>query len=216
LDVKAIIIPELSPQYSPSWKVTLFRESRDDYEGQITIITLSEFVRLLKTCYHSWLELLYTNYYYCNPKLKHYWDDFRNLRERIVRYDDFHCLDALMDYLNEQSSIARKHGNMGSRRRENKRVAYTCRIKRLLDNYIAGLPYEKNFLLDETEKEELLYYKLYSNLGLEERLAIIDDYIATSKAKVEEYKQNNKNIVDNEVFEILKILCDAILLTAQE
>lgn len=184
-------------------------------EGHIDIITLNEFIYSLKIGYHSWVELLYTDYYYCPPKFRPQWQIFRSLRERLARHDDFACLQSEIDYLNNQFEIAKIKDEINDIRRENKRLAYIYRIKLLVDNYMAGFPYNNNFHLKDEDRDLLMFYKLKSTYNLEERLAIMSSFIFEANEAATIYKANHENKVDTEVFEILKILAKEIVEVAR-
>lgn len=211
IDVKAIIIPELSPGYSRKWQATFFKPDN----GHIDVITLNDFIHFLKTGYHSWVELLYTKYCYCPLKFRKQWKIFRGLRERITRYNDFLCLNSEIDYLNNQFQIAETKDEINDTRRENKRLAYVYRIKLLVDNYMAGLPYENNFHLSEENQKLLMFYKLESTYNLEERLAIMSDFISKANKDAANYKSSRENVIDKEVFEILETLSKEIVEVAK-
>jgi hypothetical protein len=184
-------------------------------EGHIDIITLNEFIHFLKIGYHSWVELLYTDYYYCPPKFRSQWQIFRGLRERLARHNDFVCLQSEIDYLNNQFEIAKIKDEINDVRRENKRLAYVYRIKLLVDNYMAGFPYNNNFHLKDEDRDLLMFYKLKSTYNLEERLAIMSSFISEANEAATIYKASHENKVDTEVFEILKILAKEIVEVAR-
>jgi predicted nucleotidyltransferase len=92
IDVKAIFITEVEEEVPFSYE-------REAPEGHIDMISVKEFLKALHTGYHTWYELLFTEYCVINPKYRSLWAKIQRLREQFVHEQIVRHFQVELEYL---------------------------------------------------------------------------------------------------------------------
>ena len=194
VDVKAIIIREESPSYNPLNNTIMFTKNKE----HICIVDISRFINILEVEKQpDWLEILFTRYYYCNPKYKAQWELIRKKREEIIAQNKELYLGVLLTYMREEIDFSTRSSYVPLERQRNKRLAYIMRLGLVIEKYSNGLSYESSLIPTEQEKETLLHQKYFARLDEKEIEARRQEAITQASLTIDKYKQKNINQVTN-------------------
>jgi hypothetical protein len=183
---------------------------KGEKDGQIQLIYLEDFIKALRSRYHSWLELLFTEYYYfCNRQYKDAWKCLTSLREEIVKADNYYTIDVFNEYLASQYEIMLNKSN-NEVRRENKRLAYVYRIYLTILNYTQDLPYELNFNLSKKQKDTILNYKINTTYSISECLYLVKEWIRLADKASNTYKATHQFIPGDEIYKQIESILEDI------
>jgi predicted nucleotidyltransferase len=202
IDVKVIYFPrEEEKRVAMLLNVMTATKStydRNNPSGQVTALTPETFIENLGTSYHTWIELLYTNYYFINSKYEENWRTILSLRDRIARHNTYKFLDAQLDCLVNQIDTA----FIGTEDVLcNKRLSTFYRIFYLTQKYCLNLPYQLCLSPTEKEKEKLLMIKNVAPYSREECIEQTKKIIEDMIILIDNYKKENENIIDEDVLE---------------
>ena len=201
IDVKVIYFPKekekLVAMLVGLTSVTKNTFDRIRIEGQVTALSPIVFIDNLKSNYHTWFELLFTDYYFVNLEKSKSWEQIRSLRDRIVRHNVYAFLDAQLDCLVSQIDTAFVDADETLC---NKRLSTFYRIFYLTQKYCLKLPYHLCLLPTETEKEKLLLIKKNTPYSREECIELTKQLVENMATLIDNYKKENENIIDEEVF----------------
>lgn len=185
IDIKVIYLGE-----EPEEGYTLFE--RESEEGFVQLVSLENFLVKLKSGYHTWYEILFTEYFLINPKYRTVWENVRKKRDALVRENIKAHLLTELDYLKRQKSFMDIYL---SSEKENKRLSYFYRIKYLIDAFIEGYSYKDCLVPFGETRDTILWLKNKTPLTLEECKARAQNIIQETKETVQKYLLEN-NLVD--------------------
>lgn len=199
-DTKAIIIPTIDEvlfNQPVSREISISRDN-DEWE-HCEVKDIREFVKMFEKQNINFIEILFTEYKWVNPKFQKLWEEyFVNNREEISRYDMNQTIKSIVGQT--KHTIKQQNSTNG------KKIANGYRLLRFLDKYVSGncnyidcitIPNsEKDWYIDIKQKDEVLVK--HSEL----LLAILEDTyenyskVFTVKSEVKELmRQGAKEII---------------------
>ena len=166
-----------------------FSFEQEGKDGILNIVTIKDFVDAINTGYHTWYELLFTEYYLINPDYRTIWESVRTLREQLVRENLEKHLRQEIFYLEEQLDLMEltkdfRHVS------NNKRLSYFYRIEFLINNLLAGEEYSYCLRPTEDLKNKILWLKRRSPLTIEECQRQAQEIYQSCKTTVDLFLQD--------------------------
>lgn len=167
-------------------QTTYFRKQAN---GNIHPISISSLILGLKIQEKKCLELLFTKYYYINPKYQHIYDNLITLREEIARAKPMTNLLRLLAYAENELNNEKRYvtGVM-------KRVANVKRVQYLAEKYVIGKTYAECLKPNEEERLELLMLKTVYSWTAEEQLKAIEESVSTLRKLVQNWEAPPDNL----------------------
>ena len=210
IDIKAIYLSKEGKD-APSSFGNVFISTgifeRSETEGQINAMLPEVFISNLLLNYHTWFELLYTDYYIINPKYSSVWNEILTLREKIAKQDKYSFMDAQLNCIVDQFPQAIAGNDLAL---INKRLSTFYRLKFLVEKYALDFPYEWCLTPTEEEKEFLLNLKKqaqYMDSECQEQTKqIIQDMTKT----ISQYKETYEDVKDYSALEKIKQLLSVV------
>ena len=147
-DTKAIIVPSyeelvLRPPVS--------REIHLENEEHCEVKDIREIVNMFKKQNINFLEILYTEYKWLNPKYKDQWEYcFEKNREMITHYDTNKTV---------KSICGQAIHTLKQNPTDGKKVANGLRLLRFLENFLTGVNYSDCIMLSENERQRIIELK---------------------------------------------------------
>lgn len=112
----------------------------------------------------NFLEILYTDYYYVNPKYQSFWNKLISKRDEIAHYDEFRALNSMLGMM--QNEINRMFKPTESRKEVVEKFGYDPKCfshlnrLRLFYNYYLNIPYSVCLkCCDNYWRTRLIFYK---------------------------------------------------------
>lgn len=154
IDTKAIFLPtfeELCLNTKPMSK-TITLENNE----QVDCKDIRQYLHLFKKMNINILEILFTKYYYINPKYESYANELFALRERIARAEEKRLLLATMGMSMQKNKLLTKptpatkdvidlHGFDG------KQLSHIIRLNHFSEAYVKGLPFKECLLNNDSD-----------------------------------------------------------------
>lgn len=196
IDVKAIYLSKQKEDFQNTDKKIFLSTgifTRTEPEGQINAFPPEVFVTDLATNYHTWFEILYTDYYIINPKYAIVWNEILSLRENIAKQDRFSFLDAQLNCIVEQFPMALMGEDSVL---INKRLATFYRLKFLVEKYVLDFPYEWCLTPTEEERDFLLNIKNQASYNSEQCQSLTEQIINELTETIAHYKETHDNVQD--------------------
>ena len=144
-----------------------FISFRSEPYGQITLISMDEFLEGLEEGNHMSIEPLFSTYYFVNPHYRTLWYNIISLREKYISQRIEQIISVEIKYLFAQTRQM-ELANPSQLQEENKRLSYLYRIKYLIEQLASGQTYAKSIIPSKELKEYILWLKNNSPLTLEE------------------------------------------------
>ena len=147
-DTKAIIVPSyeelvLRPPVS--------REIHLENEEHCEVKDIREIVNMFKKQNINFLEILYTEYKWLNPKYKDQWEYcFEKNREMITHYDTNKTV---------KSICGQAIHTLKQNPTDGKKVANGLRLLRFLEKFLTGVNYSDCIMLSENERQRIIELK---------------------------------------------------------
>lgn len=173
-------------------------------------------VRLMWQCFKkqniNFLEILFTHYYIVSSRYELFWDDMREIAERIAHYNNYAAVNCIAGMVMEKNAalchpyptLKDKIDKYGY---DNKQLHHILRCKEFQDRFIAGVPYKE--CLIPLEPKHLIKVKSTYIYSLEEAKQIAKDAVEYVKAVKEEYMNTHPLSIDDGVETIMtEVLVD--------
>ena len=152
IDTKAIIVPSLS---GLCFEKPVSKELHLDNGEHCEVKDIRCIVDMFKKQNINFLEILYTDYYWVNPKYAQYWKLFTDNAEAIVHYDEDKAVKSIAGQaLHTLKQITENDLIKG------KKYANALRMKYFFEHYIMKrLPYKECIELKNDQRDIILAYK---------------------------------------------------------
>ena len=172
VDTKAIIIPTFHDlcHATPVSKEIHFKNGE-----HCEFKDIREIVKMFKKQNINFLEILYTQYYWVNPKYEVLWYEFFIChRESIAHYDPQKALSSICG---QALHTIKQNPTNG------KKIANSLRLIDFLEKYLTGFNYKDCIVLSQTKREQLLKFKtgdfVYYPEITEAIITILENYTKT-------------------------------------
>lgn len=210
IDIKAIYLSKEEEDIQPSFGnvfVSTGIFGRSEIEGQINVMLPEVFIGNLLLNYHTWFEILYTDYYIINPKYSLIWNEVLSLREKLAKQDRYSFIDSQLSCIVDQFPQAILGDDLVL---INKRLSTFYRLKFLVEKYVMDFPYELCLIPTEEEKEFLLDIKKQSRYTDKECQEQTKQIIQDMEKIISQYKETHEDIKDYSALEKIKQLLSVV------
>lgn len=198
-DTKTIVIPTFDEVLfdKPVSREVSVKRDNDEYE-HCEVKDIREFIKMFEKQNINFIEILFTEYKWVNPKFQKLWEDyFINNREEIARYDMNQVIKSIVGQAKHTIKQCPTNG---------KKIANGYRLIRFLQKYISKefsysqcifIPNsEKDWFLDIKQQEEILPQHSELLLAILENTYENFSQIFKVKAEVKEaMRQGAKEII---------------------
>lgn len=203
VDTKLVIVPSLQDIYNNiqggSRTYTL-----PDSKEQITIKDVRSVINELRKQNIGILEILFTDYEIINPIYKDIWNDLKENRESIVRYDEYTALKSAQGVAKSYyKRLIDENGKPNA-----KQAANLVRIETYLKHYINGAPFLECIRPEEEIRNYILQIRR-GDIGEASIQYIADGSMNAINVLVDAYSKNpDLNLANNTVENLLNTCCE--------
>ena len=159
IDVKVIYTKAPDEQYKVFF--------RHEPSGQITPLSIDSFLSSLENGYHTWCELLFTDFYYVPYKFCRIWNRVLLERDKYICENKKVIIDREVEYINSQIDYLKKH-DIKNVSQANKRLSYLYRSLFMIDSLLNNLTYAEALRPTEDIYDIIMDLKINKPLVFEE------------------------------------------------
>lgn len=206
IDTKAIVLPSFEDFVLSKKMVsnTIVLESSEHIDVKDIRLMFNNF----KKQNINFVEILFTDYFYINPKYRDSFDKIFKIRERIARYDIHRTLNSIAGMSMEKykamehpyPSIAHKIEQFGY---DGKQLSHIERLYDFVQKYIDGRAYRKCLKVNKGIRKHLIDVKTNQKYDLDTARTVAKEFCDKTYDFVKSYKSANENIIDVGVDEIM-------------
>lgn len=175
-------------------------------------------IRLMHECFRkqniNFLEILFTEYKYLNPKYADIYQEMFDNAEKIAHYNNYAAVNCIVGMVYEKRK-ALCHPYEGLKAKiekygyDNKQLHHIIRCQEFLQRYIDGVPYAD--CLIPVHADDLVKVKSSYVYSVEEAVEIADNLVDVVKAMKEKYMEETPVRIDKKVDEIMNSVLIKVL-----
>ena len=135
--------------------------------GQITPLSIDSFLSSLENGYHTWCELLFTDFYYVPYKFRGIWNRVLLERDKYIYENKKIIIDREVEYINSQIDYLKKH-DAKNISQANKRLSYLYRSLFMIDSLLNNLTYAEALRPIDDIYDTIMDLKMNKPLAFEE------------------------------------------------
>jgi predicted nucleotidyltransferase len=162
----------------------------------------------------NFIEILFTEYMYINPKYQEAFQPMFDIRERIARYDQYKTLNSIAGMSMEKfkamehpyPTLIHKIEKYGF---DGKQVSHIERLNDFIKKYTQGKSYTECMTVDKSLRQHLIDVKTNAYYTLEEARIVAKQYCDMNYEIAKEWQSKNDKFIDEEVDNIMtQVLVD--------
>jgi len=221
IDTKAIVLPSFrdflfgKKQISTTIELEVTREHIDTKDIRIMFDNF-------KKQNINFVEILFTEYKYMNPKYKELFQPMFDIRERIARYDRLRAIKAMYGMACEKKKALRHPYPTTMHKIEKfgydpKQLHHIIRLADFQDEYMYGYKYADILKYNDTNVTYMIDVKKGRVYDEEGAVETANKIVTLMKESVEEFKNRYNNVIDVELDDIFeKVMTDIFSLRFRE
>lgn len=217
IDTKLLTLPSLQDLVSQQsfYSTTHIMENNE----HVDIKDVRSYFKLFEKANMSFVEILFTDYYICNPEYQCFWETLIGHREEIAYMNPYRTLSCAKGMASEKRhALCHEYPsrmyyieNYGY---DGKQLSHLLRLQDFVDRYIEHLPYSEciKYDKDSPRAKEIVSIKRHSaGIDKEEAIAMADEVFNDISKKVDVARQHLSNETNSDTKDFLNCLCLSLL-----
>lgn len=207
VDTRCIVIPSFEQFCREDTRISFTYVREDD--SHVDMKDVASMFQLFKKQNVQFLEVLFSDFYWVNPKYKKQWDDLMTIREEVVTAFPAQLVKTLFGMSMEKYKALKhpyptiidkitKYGYDG------KQLHHIIRINEFLRNYISGKPFSECLKDFSTSALKCMMDAKLNKFSLSDAEQLAKEYVDDTTALKNSYINNTSEFVNTATYEKLE------------